>query len=254
MTRSALAKDRLVVTGRPVGEADLHLIGAIEDTLAAVSDQGRAPRMQAYMKSEMPYLGVVLPVVRAVTKAAAREYPPSSVSHLGATVITMWRSATYREQRYAATELTGLRMAADALELLPLYEEMIVTGAWWDHVDGVAPRVGRLLIAHPALLKPQILAWSQSPDRWLRRTSIIAQIGAKARTDVQLLSAVIDANAADREFFVRKAIGWSLRSYARTEPEWVRSFVSARLGTLSSLSQREATKHLGGIGNISAPG
>ncbi len=225
-------------------EADPLLIGAACDGLAAAADPGRAPKMQAYMKSKMPYLGVAVPTVRSVTKAAARRHPPGSASELGASAAALWRGATYREHRCAAVELTSLPLADGALELVALYEEMIVTGAWWDHVDAVAPRIGRLLRAHPATLRPLVLAWSQDRDRWLRRTSIIAQLGARDRTDVELLAEVIDANASDEDFFVRKAIGWALRDYARTEPEWVRTFVDARAEVLSSLSRREATKHL----------
>lgn len=224
--------------------ADLVLVAAVEHGLADIADADRAPTMQAYMKSDMPYLGVAVPAVRAVTKAAVRDHPPISVLHLGATAAVLWRGATHREHRYAATELTRLRMADGALTMLPLYEEMIVTGSWWDHVDAVAPRLGHLLLTDPASVRSVILAWSRAPDRWLRRASIIAQLGARTRTDVDLLSAVIDANATDRDFFVRKAIGWSLRDYARTDPEWVRGFVTARAQVLSSLSRREATKHL----------
>lgn len=225
-------------------QADLVLVAAIKDGLAAVADPVRAPKMQAYMKSNMPYLGVAVPAVRAVTTAMARGHPPSSVLQLGATATALWRGATHREHRYAASELTGLRMAHGALALLPLYEEMIVTGAWWDHVDAVAPRLGQLLAIHPASLRPLLLAWSRTPDRWLRRASIIAQLGAKERTDPDLLSSVIDANVTDPDFFIRKAIGWALRDYARTDPEWVRGFVASRARVLSSLSRREATKHL----------
>lgn len=149
------------------------------------------------MKSEMPYLGVAIPKVRAVTKAAARKHPPTPVAHLGATAATLWRGATHREHRYAATEVRAL-----------------------------------------------LLAWSSAPNRWLRRAAIIAQLGLKGLTDVDLLSQVIDANASHRDFFVRKAIGWALRDYARTDPEWVRAFVEDRAGALASLSCREATRHL----------
>lgn len=200
--------------------------------------------MQAYMKSAMAYLGVAVPTVRAVTKAAAREHPPVSVLHLLASASALWRGATHREHRCAATELTGLRAASGSLAFVPLYEEMIVTGAWWDHVDAVAPRVGQLLVAHSGDVRPVLLSWSQSSDRWLRRAGIIAQLGAGTRTDVDLLSVVIDANATDPDFFVRKAIGWALRDYSRNDPEWVRGFVAARATVLSSLSRREATKHL----------
>jgi len=86
-----------------------------------------------------------------------------------------------------------------------------------------------------------LLAWSTAPDRWLRRASIIAQLGAKAHTDLDLRARVIDANTADQGFFVRKAIGWALRVYARTDSQWVTQFVTARAGALSTLSRREAT-------------
>jgi 3-methyladenine DNA glycosylase AlkD len=226
-------------------DADAALMAAVTDRLAAAADPGRAPQMQAYMKSSMPYLGVAVPAVRAAVRVAARQHPPASVPVLAATARALWRGATHREHRYAATELTGLRLAEGSLALTPLYQEMIVTGAWWDHVDAVAHRVGRLLLVHPVETRPLLLTWSTDPDRWLRRVSIIAQLGAKSRTDVELLATVIDTNSSDGDFFIRKAIGWALRDYARTDPDWVRRFVAARAGELSNLSRREATKHLG---------
>ena len=90
-----------------------------------------------------------------------------------------------------------------------------------------------------------IREWSTDPDRWLRRSSIICQLALKHRTDVALLTDVIEPNLADREFFIRKAIGWALRQYARTDPDWVRAFVAVSTRTpLSPLSRREAMKHL----------
>lgn len=222
----------------------MAFIAAVNNGLSAAADPSRAPTMQAYMKSAMPFLGVRVPAVRAVVKVAARDHPPASVTDMAATASALWRGATHREHRYAATALTGLQVADGSLVLIPLYEEMIVTGAWWDHVDAVAPRLGRLLLLHPAMLRPLLLVWSTAPDRWLRRASIIAQLGAKSGTDLDLLTSVTDANAGDADFFVRKAIGWALRDYARTDPDWVRDFIVARADTLSSLSRREATKHL----------
>jgi 3-methyladenine DNA glycosylase AlkD len=93
-------------------------------------------------------------------------------------------------------------------------------------------------------VQPVIREWSERPERWLRRASIICQLDAKASTDLTLLTDVIEANLADREFFIRKAIGWALRQYARTDPDWVREFVAAHRDTLSPLSYREAIKHL----------
>jgi 3-methyladenine DNA glycosylase AlkD len=221
------------------------LVGVIRAGLRAAADPTRAPQMQAYMKSAMPYLGVSLPVTRRITRTAAKEHPPAGPADLTGSAAALWRSAEYREERYAATELTGLRMAAGRLELLPLCTEIIVTGAWWDHVDAVSQRIGAMLLAHPDEVEPLIRSWSTDPDRWLRRTSIICQLAFGGRTDTALLSDVIVPNLQDRDFFIRKGIGWALRQYARTDPDWVRAFVAEHAAVISPLSRREALKHLG---------
>jgi len=90
-----------------------------------------------------------------------------------------------------------------------------------------------------------MLRWSRDPDRWLRRTSIICQLGAKKSTDLDLLYACIEANLDDPDFFLRKAIGWALRQYAWTDPDEVRRYVAARTDRLSPLSRREALRNVG---------
>jgi len=199
--------------------------------------------MQAYLKTTEPCLGVRLPEVRRLTTAAATASPPATVAELGEAAGELWRGAAHREERYAATALTGLPLARGALPLLPLVEEMITTGAWWDLVDGVQPRVRDLLLAHPENLRPVLRDWARSPDRWLRRSAVIAQLGARDRTDTALLAEVIEANAADGEFFVRTAIGWALRDLTKTDPDRVRRFLAEH--ELSPLSRREAARHLG---------
>ncbi len=228
----------------PSSEADPQLIAAIRDGLRQLADPVRATGMQAYMKSAMPCLGVRLPQVRTLVRAESRRRPPQSGAALRASVLALWRNAPYREERYAATELTNVPAARPlrAPGLITLYEELIVTGAWWDHVDEVSSRVGDLLLLFPAEIGPIVHGWRRSPDRWLRRASIICQRSVRERTDLALLTDAIVANADDPDFFLRKAIGWALRSYAYTDPEWVRAFVGAH--ELSPLSVREATKHL----------
>ncbi|MGS0688022.1 DNA alkylation repair protein [Nakamurella sp. GG22] len=221
------------------------LVGVVRAELRAAADPTRAPQMRAYMKSAMPYLGVPLPVTRRIARTAAKDDPPADLGDLVGSATALWRAAEYREERYAATELTGLPMAVGRLELLPLCTEIIVTGAWWDHVDAVSHRIGAMLLAHPDEVEPLIRAWSTDPDCWLRRTSIICQLAFGARTDTALLSDVIVPNLPDREFFIRKGIGWALRQYARTDPDWVRAFVAEHAAEISPLSRREALKHLG---------
>ena len=224
--------------------ADRVLVERVRAGLWAAADPDRAPRMQAYMKSTMPYLGVPVPAVRALVRAEAKTRPPASTDALAATAAELWREATHREERYAASALTAVPAARplQTTALLPLYQEMITTGAWWDHVDEVSHRIGGLLVAFPAELAPTVRDWARDPDRWLRRSAVICQIGLKDATDPELLADAVRANLADRDFFLRKGIGWALRDYSRTDPDWVRAFADAH--ELSPLSRREALKHL----------
>jgi 3-methyladenine DNA glycosylase AlkD len=194
------------------------------------------------MKSSMPFLGVRVPEVRRLTRAAARSCPPDDIDDLDGSVRRLWDVATHREERYAATALTGLRLAKGRLELLPLYEHIAATGAWWDHVDDVAHRIADLHDAHPGPTARAVRRWGASSDLWLRRLAILSQLGRRDRVDRALLVDVIEPNLADPEFFIRKAIGWALREVARVDPGWVQTFADEH--ELSPLSRREALKHL----------
>jgi 3-methyladenine DNA glycosylase AlkD len=218
---------------------------ALRPALEAVALPEKAAGMAAYMKSAMPYLGVPSPVVRKTVRALAKEHPFASVEQLHATVSELWDGAGYREERYAAIMLTDSRMARGELGLLPFYAVVIETGQWWDFVDSVAPRLCELLLAHREVMTPILREWSTHENFWFRRAAIIAQLPAKSETDTDLLQEVIEANLADKEFFIRKGIGWALRQHARTDPAWVRNYVARHQEQLSPLSRREALKHLG---------
>jgi 3-methyladenine DNA glycosylase AlkD len=129
--------------------------------------------------------------------------------------------------------------------LMPMLEEMIVAGAWWDYVDALAQVVGGLLRSHPKAIRPLMRAWSKDENLWKRRVSIICQNSFKRDTDLQLLYANIEPNLADRDFFIRKAIGWALRAYAWTDPKEVARYVREHEAKLSGLSRREALKNIG---------
>jgi len=223
------------------------LIAAARDGLARLADPAKAPAMQAYMKSPMPYWGVQTPEQRRLFRAVFVTHPLASFEQWRDTILALWGEATHREERYAAIALAGdLRYRAyQMLDALPLYEELIVTGAWWDLVDGLAShQIGDLLRRYPEPMHHTMLAWSRDSNLWKRRTAILCQLGFKADTDEDLLYTCIEANLADRDFFMRKAIGWALREYAKSNPDSVRRFVHAHETALSPLSRREATKHL----------
>lgn len=222
-----------------------QFIDALRPALAAVALPEKAAPMAAYMKSSQPYLGVPMPILRRTVKSLVKEHPFGDLDQLRATSAQLWRTAQFREERYAAVLLTDHPLARGQLGMLELYSEMISTGAWWDHVDAVAERIWQLLAAHPAQMGQVLRGWSVHEDFWFRRSAIIAQLPAKAATDTALLQDVIAANLDQREFFLRKAIGWALRQYARTDPAWVLGYVAANRTRLSALSTREAMKHLG---------
>ena len=224
--------------------ADVELIGAVRAALRGAARPELAGPMQAYMKSATPYLGVRVPAMRALTRAEAKLRPFATTADLIDTVLGLWRAADYREERYAAIALLDTPAARRLREpaLLETLRELIRTGAWWDYVDELAHRVGDLLLGWPAEVRPALLAWAQSDDRWLRRASIICQLGARDRVDLELLTVAIESSIGESDFFLRKAIGWALRDYARTDPAWVRSFAATH--ELSPLSRREALKHL----------
>ena len=241
--RGWFARRRRVVYGSGVA-ADVELIGAVRAALRAAAQPELAPPMQAYMKSATPFLGVRVPTMRALTRAEAKLRPFGTSADLIDTVLRLWREAGYREERYAAIALLDTPAARRLRDpaVLPALRELIVTGAWWDYVDELAHRVGDLLLGWPAEARPALLTWTRSDDRWLRRASIICQLGTRDQADVELLTTAIESAINDSDFFLRKAIGWALRDYARTNPAWVRSF--AETHQLSPLSRREALKHL----------
>ncbi|MFV0428764.1 MAG: DNA alkylation repair protein [Arachnia sp.] len=220
-----------------------QLADDIRLALARSRDLSRAEQQRAYMKSALPFYGVGVPQTRRLARSAASAHWFESRQAWLATVDHLWDEATHQEERYAALAVLSHPRARGWRDrrLWPTLEQLITTAAWWDLVDGVSPITGELLAADASLAE-DIRGWARSDDMWLRRSSIIAQLGAKAGTDTDLLTDVIEVNAADTEFFIAKAIGWALRQYARIEPEWVREF----LGTheLRPLSAREAAKNI----------
>lgn len=226
-------------------------VALVRETLAAAGDPERAVAQQAYMKSALPFHGVTNPHVKVLLRDLLPVLGSADRDVWERTVRGLWDGATHREERYVALALAQHRPAwqwQDA-RALTLYEYLIRTGAWWDLVDEIAGHlVGPILHQHRAAVTPVMDAWATSDDLWLRRVAIISQLKHRDRTDTGLLARAIDANAVDshvgRNFFIRKAIGWALRAHARTDPQWVRAFLTDRGERLSPLSHREAAKHL----------
>ena len=228
-------------------------VGAVRAALAEGGDPARAARQQAYMKSELPYVGLAAPALKGLLTPLLAEHRFADRAQWEAAVLELWEDARHREEWYAAIALLRHRAYLSWLDpdLLPLLETLVRTGAWWDVVDEIASHlVGQVLLEHRAPTTPVMDAWSVDPaSLWVRRTAVLAQLRHGEQTDTDLLERVLVANLDDtahgREFFVRKALGWALRQHARADPTWVRTFVRTHDDRLSGLSRREALKHLG---------
>jgi len=223
------------------------LLIKLRKALTSVADPERAAGQQAYMKSAMPYHGVSSVPLRQVCKKVFAQCDVGTFERWSEQVLALWRGAEFREERYAAIGLAGDRRARpyQAMRALPMYEEMIVSGAWWDYVDALASHhLGAILKAEHLEMRKRMREWSRCDDMWKRRSSIICQLGFKQQTDLKLLYACIAPSIDSSEFFLRKAIGWALRQYAWTDPHEVVRYVTEHRLRLSPLSKREALKNV----------
>lgn len=223
------------------------MLTRLRKALRRVCDPAKAPAMQAYMKSAMPYHGVPTPLLRKVCKEIFVDVKFESAADWQAQLLDLWRNARFREERYAALHLAGHKQARpfQTPAAMKMYEEIVVTGAWWDYVDDIAAhRIGPILQNYPAPMRRKMLSWSKSDDLWKRRSSILCQLGFKQATDLHLLYACIEPSLGSREFFLQKAIGWALRQYAWTDAAEVKRYVRLNSSRLSALSRREALKNV----------
>lgn len=204
----------------------------------------QAAGAQAYLKSTMPCYGVQLPLLREICVEAFGRFPISMAADWRRAVTELWENATHREERYAALELAAHPpyQRFISLALLPVYRRMIQEGAWWDLVDPLAERVAVLLATYPDRIKPTLRAWARYDNIWLRRVAIISQTGFKEQTDPVLLYDCIAPSIESTEFFLRKAIGWALREFAKANPAEVKRYLAAEGDRLAPLSKREALK------------
>ena len=212
--------------------------------LAGVGDPQRAADMARYMKTDMPFYGVPRPERTKIYREMRRRFPIGSRAEYLAAVQALW-AMPHREEKYCAIRLAVDHPRYVTIGTVPLYRQMIIGGGWWDFVDDIAARlVGKVLLDDRTRMQPKLDRWIDDPNMWIRRTAILSQLKHKAATDQDQLFAYCLKRADEKEFFIRKAIGWALREYAKTEPDGVRAFALEHRQRLSGLSFREATKHL----------
>lgn len=216
------------------------------------ANPNKAKAMAAYMKTKMPFYGIQKPDRVPVFREMKRQFAPRSRREYESAVRVLW-NLPHREEKYAAVEYAVQHKPLITSASLPLYEELIRQGAWWDFVDAVAMLlVGRVLLEEPKPMRPILERWIDDPDLWIRRSAIICHNRLKGHTDRKQLFDFCLRRADESEFFIRKAIGWALRQYSYTEPMAVREFLLHNRDRLSGLSFREGARQLVRTGVMNA--
>ncbi len=206
------------------------------------ADPSQAAPMKKYMRDQFEYLGIKTPQSTALQKQFHAEYGLPEVSELDSILRNLW-ALPQREFQYVGLGLLDKTEKNLPAQFIKTIEYLIVTKSWWDTVDALAGHtVGTHFRRFPDVREKYLSKWRASKNIWLRRTAILFQLNYKKETDFELLGEIIRENLDSKEFFINKAIGWSLRQYARVDPKAVSKFVKST--PLHPLSRREAMKHL----------
>jgi len=240
------AKARPVVLSvAPVNVVGMDVIAVaerIERDLRETASPERAIREKAYLKSDLEHIGVPVPAIRKITIGATRSLDHDQTLAL---VAELWESNIH-ELRMAAIEtlIGNVKLLAPAD--LPVAERLIRDSLTWAYVDALAVRiVGGLLVRDPSLATT-LDKWITDENFWIRRTAILALLPAirSGSGDLDRLSAYGDLLLTEKEFFIRKALGWALREVVKTNPAWVVGWVTPRIPRISGVTIREATRNL----------
>lgn len=214
----------------------------IFDVFRRNSNESLAKPMAAYMKNSFPFLGIKSqnrrdlqkPFLNKLLKEKEVNWP---------FVIECFEQPE-REFQYVVLDYLGKVKKRIPEHDIVIIEQLIQTKSWWDSVDSFDQVVGALVLNFPELKSSHIRKWMNSDNIWLKRVSIDFQLLLKQKTDTNILAEAILANLGTKEFFINKAIGWSLRDYSKTNPAWVKGFMEEHKQNMHSLSVREGSKYL----------
>ena len=210
------------------------------ENLKAVAKPDDAVAMKAYMKNKFEFLGVKTPVRRKLSKIFFKQQTDSVIDWVF--INESWDNP-YRELQYAALDYLEIRKKLLTPSDLPRLKKLAQTKSWWDTIDFLDRLVGSIIAQFPET-KEIILVWSRDEDIWLRRLAIDHQLLRKEETDTELLEKILVNNLGQTEFFINKAIGWALRDYSKTNPDWVKDFIERYRVEMAALSIREGSKYL----------
>ncbi|OWY20077.1 DNA alkylation repair protein [Sphingobacteriales bacterium UPWRP_1] len=215
--------------------------GLLQTFALHANPQNAAP-MSKYMRNLFEFYGIKTPQRTELTRNYLKENGLPPVQQLPDVTLALWQ-APQREAQYAAMQILEKMTKRLSPQHLPMLEQLVTDKSWWDTVDYLAARIiGRLLLNYPDENATYTQKWIISPNIWLQRTAILFQLGYRQKTDTDLLLSCITQCNQSKEFFIQKAIGWALREYSKTNPQWVLQTVAQT--PLAPLSKREALKWL----------
>jgi 3-methyladenine DNA glycosylase AlkD len=222
-----------------------QFVHAVDHALMPLADEAKAQGMKAYLLNQFEFLGLAAPVRRAAIKAIGKVTWQGAADLLSVAEL-LWQKPE-REYRYTAVDLLRQHSALLSVNDLPTLQALLLRDPWWETVDGLSAVIAEVM--HSAVqLQPNAAAamdvWLKHPNHWVRRSAMLHQLGWRLDTDTTRLFGYAQQLADEKEFFIRKAIGWALRDYARWNPKAVTDFVVQHRDTLSGLTVREAAKHL----------
>lgn len=222
-----------------------QFVRAVDSALMPLADEAKAQVMKAYLLDQFEFLGLPAPVRRQAVKDMGKVAWQSSADLWHAAEL-LWQKPQ-REYRYTAVDLLRKHSAMLSVNDLPALQALLLRDPWWETVDGLSAVIAEVIHA-AAQQQPNAAAamdvWLKHPSHWVRRSAMLHQLGWRLDTDTTRLFGYAQQLADEKEFFIRKAMGWALRDYARWNPQAVTEFLVQHRAQLSGLTVREAAKHL----------
>jgi len=219
---------------------------AVRAALKPLADRKRAAAMRAYMRNQFEYLGVSTPDHRAAVAPLLKCFSPAGPEELRVAAEGLWRLRE-REYQYVATGLLGRYQKILSLDDLPWLLELVQTKSWWDTVDSLLKAIGPAVHRAGAKGKRAMDRAVRHENFWVRRIAMLHQLGLREKVDTKRLFRYAELLAAEKEFFIRKAIGWALRDYAWHDWCAVDRFLKSTRAPLSGLTVREASKNFAAL-------
>jgi 3-methyladenine DNA glycosylase AlkD len=215
---------------------------AVRAALVPLKDAERAAGARAYMRNRFVYIGISTPERRAAVGKLIRGFKPTNSDELRAAAFGLW-ACSEREYQYVAADLLIRYQAALGLDDLPWLLDLAQQKSWWDTVDCIVKVVGKVVRRSGAKGVVVMKRAVRHKDLWVRRIAMLHQLGWRSDTDEARLFAFAELLAEEKEFFIRKAIGWALRDYAWHDWRAVEKFLAASEDKFSGLTVREAGKN-----------